>query len=272
MLGSLLRELRVAAGVSSVELAQRLGLRPEKVSRLEAGNAVLTVEECEAFVVACGVSGGQGEELRALAVEARRRRPYTGGRAPSWRARYPALEARAGDLRTFSPDFVPGPLQTAEYAGAVLSESVIVSAREAESMARDRARRLSRLSPGALLWVVLGEEALRRPVGGVGVQVAQLRHLVDLGGRANITVQVLPLVVGAHVALGLPFTVLALPDGRQVVYLETLTSADYLTRPEQTSAYSLAFGRLQGAALDRAASRTMIQHIIKEMERSADAS
>jgi Domain of unknown function (DUF5753) len=99
-----------------------------------------------------------------------------------------------------------------------------------------------------LLWVVLGEEALRRTVGSRQVQRGQLLRLRELAALPNVTVQVMPLSGGAHPALGMSFNLLDL--GRsQTVYIEGLTSSDYLVRPQHIQAYNLAFDRLRVASL-----------------------
>ncbi|HEV7451925.1 MAG TPA: DUF5753 domain-containing protein [Pseudonocardiaceae bacterium] len=127
--------------------------------------------------------------------------------------------------------------------------SVVVPPADVEEMATSREHRAERLRSGApLLWVVLGEEALRRTVGSRQVQRGQrLRELAEL---PNVTVQVMPLSGGAHTALGISFVLLDLGQSR-TVYMEGLTSSDYLVRPQHIQTYSLAFDRLRVASLGR---------------------
>ncbi|MDQ2789208.1 MAG: DUF5753 domain-containing protein [Actinomycetota bacterium] len=120
-------------------------------------------------------------------------------------------------------------------------------------------------SGAPLLWVVLGEEALRRTVGGPEVQRGQLLRLRELAELPNVTVQVMPLSGGAHTALGMSFIVLDLGSSR-TVYIEGLTSADYLVRPQHIQTYNLAFDRLRVASLGDRESLTIINTLIDELK------
>jgi uncharacterized protein DUF5753 len=148
----------------------------------------------------------------------------------------------------------------------VLSTSVIVPPADVEQMATNREHRAERLRSGApLLWVVLGEEALRRTVGGRQIQRGQLLRLRELAELPNVTVQVMPLSGGAHAALGMSFHLLDLGQS-QTVYIEGLTSSDYLVRPQHIQAYNLAFDRLRVASLGDRESLAIINTLIDEFE------
>jgi hypothetical protein len=159
------------------------------------------------------------------------------------------LEAAASLIRTYEVQFVPGLLQTEEYARAVIllghggSSAEEIERRVGLRMARQAA--LSRPG-GPRLWVVIDEAALRRPIGGVGVLRGQLEYLVAAARLPNVTVQVIPFGFGGHAAAGGAFTLLrfadeALPD---VVYIEQLTSALYLDKREDVDSYLEAIERL----------------------------
>jgi hypothetical protein len=133
-------------------------------------------------------------------------------------------------------------------------------------MATNREHRAERLRSGApLLWVVLGEEALRRTVGDPQIQRGQLLRLRELAELPNVTVQIMPLSGGAHTALGMTFILLDLGRSR-TVYIEGLTSADYLVRPQHIQTYTLAFDRLRVASLGDRESLTIINTLINELE------
>src|SRR5262249_51884141 len=171
----------------------------------------------------------------------------------------------ATEIKLFFADFIPGMLQTRDYARAMLSTSVIVPPAAVEDMAVSRELRAERLRSGTpLLWVVLGEEALRRTVGGPQVQRGQLIRLRELAELPNVTIQLMPLSGGAHPALGMSFHLLDLGRSR-TVYIEGLTSADYLVR-QHIPAYTLAFDRLRVASLGDRESLAIINTIIDELE------
>ncbi|MCU1685402.1 MAG: binding protein with helix-turn-helix domain [Amycolatopsis sp.] len=267
MLGEDLRELREAAGLSSDDAAVALGWYRAKVSKVETGSAKLTDPEVEKLIETYAIGEDRANQLRRLAKDARRRLPAT--RVPDWAAKYVTLQATAADIKLWFGDFVPGSLQTKAYARAVLGASVIVSAADIEQMAEDREARAQRLASGKgpLVWIVLGEEALRRNVGTPGVLLEQLRYLRKIAELPNVTLQVLPLSAGAHPALGMSFTILELgQQQRTIVYMESLTGSDYLPKANQVRIYSLVFGRLQAAAHNREDSWTLLDDLIHELE------
>ncbi|MGH3856548.1 MAG: helix-turn-helix domain-containing protein [Pseudonocardiaceae bacterium] len=264
MLGSELRTLREAAKISTEEAATTLNWYRAKVSKVETGTVRLTAAELSSLLRLYQVDDATSERVQRLGDEARRK--TTPARVPDWASKYVSLEASATEIKVFYGDFVPGMLQSRDYARAMLSRSVVVPPVDVEEMAASREHRAERLRSGApLLWVVLGEEALRRTVGGPQVQRGQLLRLRELAELPNVTVQVMPLSGGAHTALGMSFIVLDLGSSR-TVYIEGLTSADYLVRPQHIQTYNLAFDRLRVASLGDRESLTIINTLIDELK------
>jgi hypothetical protein len=97
---------------------------------------------------------------------------------------------------------------------------------------------LTRAQPPRL-WAVVDEAAMRRPVGGREVMRDQMERLIDAAKLPNITLQVLPFDAGAHPGMVGAFSVLRFPEEElpDVVYLEHLTSALYLNKPEEVDQY-----------------------------------
>ncbi len=264
MLGGELRALRDAAKISSEDAAAELGWYRAKVSKVETGTVRLTAAELSEMLTYYQADDATSERVQRLGEEARRK--TSSARVPDWAKQYVSLEASATEIKLFFGDFIPGMLQTRNYARAFLSASVIVPPADVEQMATSREHRAERLRSGApLLWVVLGEEALRRTVGGRQVQRGQLLRLRELAELPNVTVQVMPLSGGAHTALGMSFVLLDLGQSR-TVYIEGLTSSDYHVRPEHIQAYSLAFDRLRVASLGDRESLAIINTLINELE------
>lgn len=265
MLGGELRSLREAAKINSEDAAAALGWYRAKVSKVETGTVRLTAAELSSLLTCYRADAATCERVQRLGEEARRK--TTPARVPDWAKQFVSLEASATEIKMFFGDFIPGMLQTRDYARAQLSTSVIVPPADVEAMATSREHRAERLRSGApLLWVVLGEEALRRGVGGHQVQRGQLLRLRELAELPNVTVQVMPISGGAHAALGMSFTLLDLGQSRTVVYIEGLTSADYLVRPQHTQAYNLAFDRLRVASLGDRESLAIINTLIDELK------
>ncbi len=265
MLGGELRALREAAKISTDDAATALGWYRAKVSKVETGTVRVTAAELSDLLRLYNAGdAATTERVQRLGEEARRK--TSPARVPDWASKYVSLEASATEIKLFFADFIPGMLQTRDYARAMLSTSVIVPPADVEQMAASREHRAERLRSGApLLWVVLGEEALRRTVGGRQVQRGQLLRLRELAELPNVTVQVMPLSGGAHTALGMSFHLLDLGQSR-TVYIEGLTSSDYLVRPQHIQAYNLAFDRLRVASLGDRESLAIIDTIIEELE------
>ena len=264
MLGGELRSLREAAKISTEDAATALGWYRAKVSKVETGTVRLTAAELSRLLSLYRVDEATSERVQRLGEEARRK--TTPARVPDWASRYVSLEASATEIKIFFGDSIPGLLQTRDYARAVLSTSVVVPPADVEQMATNREHRAERLRSGVpLLWVVLGEEALRRTVGGPQIQRGQLLRLRELAELPNVTVQIMPLSGGAHTALGMTFILLDLGRSR-TVYIEGLTSADYLVRPQHIQTYNLAFDRLRVASLGDRESLAIINALIDELE------
>ena len=264
MLGAELRALREAAKVKTEEVAAALRWYRAKVSKVETGTVRVSALELSTLLTLYQADDATSERVQRLGEKARRK--TSPARVPDWAKQYLSLEASASEIKLFFADFIPVMLQTRDYAKAMLSTSVIVAPADVEAMAANRELRAQRLRGGApLLWVVLGEEALRRTVGGRQVQRGQLLRLRELAALPNVTVQVMPLSGGAHAALGMSFVLLDLGQSR-TVYIEGLTSSDYLVLPQHIQAYGLVFDRLRVASLGDRESLAIINTLIDELE------
>lgn len=259
-LGRELRRLREAAGVTRESAAAELECSTSKLSKIETGKAAIRAGEVKVLLDRYGVE--ERDNVLRLAREARRRSPY---RVPDWAKTYLGLEAEAAELRTYENELVPGLLQTEVYARVVIQAfNPARDPREVERMVAARMERQQRLrsKDAPLLWAILNEAVVRRMVGGREVMGRQVEHLAILAEDPNITIQVLPFSAGAHPAMGSNFVHLRLtePADAEMIYLEDMTSADYLDRPHQVNAYFTAFGMLAAAALDPIQSSVLLKN------------
>jgi len=123
---------------------------------------------------------------------------------------------------------------------------------------------LTRPDPPSL-WVVLDEAVLRRPIGGVNVMRRQVGHLIEMSQRPNVTIQVIPFNAGGNAAVGafsvLRFAEYDLPD---VVYIEQLTSAQYLDKRESVESYLAAMERLCNEAATPANSVKTLRAMLRQ--------
>jgi len=181
---------------------------------------------------------------------------------------YARMESRAWKVEEFQDSVVPGLLQTPDNAGAVLRAwNPGATPRWMEHTLAARMARQRRLTDDDLLQLlaVIGEEALRRPVGGKEVMRAQLRHLVDVSALSNVELRVLPTAVGAHAAMSGAFIVLRFRDDQDVATTHSRGGDIYF---EDVEPFAQTLRRLLAAALSQRKSVAMIAAIRREMDMS----
>jgi len=256
LLGSLLRRLRESKNISMREAGYHIRATESKISRLETGKVSFKERDVEDLLTFYGVTENkEREQVLDLVREANTLGWWHsfGEVLPSWFEAYVGLESAASVVRSYEVQFIPGLLQCPEYVDAVVSANRTQSAAEVKRRVELRQRRQAALEkPGApMLWVVLDEASLRRPIGGSDVMKAQIKFLMEQAERPNVTIQLLPYSVGAHAAEGGAFTLLrfAEADLPDVVYLEHLTGAQYIERPEDVEQYARAMDRISVDAL-----------------------
>jgi Domain of unknown function (DUF5753) len=216
-----------------------------------------------------------GEQQRAKVVALARR-----SRAPEWWAKYNdilpdwfetylGLESAATSIRSFEMQFVPGLFQTEDYARAVTRlghQTARVDEIERRVGLRLKRQDLLARAQPPRIWAVMDEAVLRRPVGGLPVMRAQLRHLVEAARMPRVTLQVVPFDRGGHAGASGSFSILRfeerdLPD---VVYIEQLTSAVYLDQRHDIEHYLEVVDQLSGEALTPADTARFIEQVAHE--------
>jgi transcriptional regulator with XRE-family HTH domain len=268
-----LRRLREGTGLTHSEVAHRLEWSSSKLSRIETGQSRVNTGDVADLLGVYGVTDEASREaLIQLAREARRRGWWTRYTDVLGSGTYIGLEAEASSIRTFESQFVPGLLQTEDYARAVISGGQVRP--DPEAVERRVAARMARhellTRPEAPeLWAVLDESVILRPVGGPAVMRDQLRHLIEVSTRPNatVTLQVLPLSAGAHPGMNGPFVILGFqnPKDPPMVHLETATDGLYLEEPPDIERYTLRFSHLVARALGPNESRDMIAGLAERM-------
>ncbi|MFC8516186.1 helix-turn-helix domain-containing protein [Streptomyces sp. NPDC057257] len=272
MLGTRLRRLRESLDISREAAAASIRASDAKLCRMELGRVGFKVRDVADLLTLYGV---QDPDVRQELLDSVRRanapgwwRAY-GDAFPSWFEQHLGLEEAASLIRTYEVQFVPGLLQTPAYAEAVIRLGHGVTTAEAvQRRVELRMTRQALLSrpDSPKLWVVVDEAALRRPLGGAEVMREQLKRLVEAAALPNVTLQVLPFHVGGHAAAGGPITVLRfpVPDLPDIVYLEQLSSALYLDKPEEVDHYLAVMDRLSLVALSAADSVPFLEQVLAE--------
>ena len=255
-LGIELRRLREEAGFTCEDVGRQLECSGTRISRIETGRINVRPGDVREMLEIYGVTVTEADSLVQLAREARRKGWWhTYGRVlPTWFEAFVGLESEAVRLRDFQPLVMPGLLQTEEYARAVLRAAPNAGSTEdierQVALRMDRQAILAQPSPPDL-WMVLSESVLRADVGGPAVMCAQLRRLLEVAERPNVTLQVLPFSNAAHVDPISPFTILEFPEAADptVVYLEHLTGCLFLETVDEIRRYTVVFDHLRAEAL-----------------------
>ncbi|OHV37489.1 MULTISPECIES: helix-turn-helix domain-containing protein [Pseudofrankia] len=252
VLGTQLRRLREAKGISRADAGYTIRASESKISRLELGRVSFKERDVADLLTLYGVTDEKDRSpLLELAREANEPGWWQGFAdvMPGWFQPYLGLEEAAILIRTYELQFIPGLFQTEDYARAVISgghqadNADIVERRVQARMSRQAI--LDRPDPPRA-WAVIDEAALRRSVAGPAVMQGQLEHLIALNANPNIIIQVIPFGVSPHPAEGGAFSILRFgePDIADVVYVEHLTGAIYLDKPEDVIRYMLAMDNL----------------------------
>ncbi|MFG1945568.1 helix-turn-helix domain-containing protein [Nonomuraea sp. NPDC048826] len=252
LLGSQLRKLRESKGVSREEAGHLIRGSESKISRMELGRVGFKERDVADLLTLYGVTDDQARGA-VLDLVATANEPGWWHRfndiLPTWFQAYVGLEEAATRIRTYEVQFVPGLLQTKEYARAVVTAGSAGLGPDEISRRVDlrlERQRLFDKPDGPVFWAVIDEAALRRPIGGAEVMRAQIEHLIDLMRQPSITIQVMPFSFGGHSAEGGAFTILRFPDNDlpDVVYVEQLASALYLDKREDVDRYTEVMERL----------------------------
>jgi transcriptional regulator with XRE-family HTH domain len=258
-----LRAMREDAGLTLEQAAPKLDFSVSKLSRIENAQVVIDVHWVKSMLDVYDVGGDRWTELVDLAREATR--------SGWWRAyglgntSYIAFETEAVRVRNFMVSYVPGLLQTADYARALMAAVPIP--RTAQQLDNEvtarmyRQRRFNSRDDPLELVTVIDETALLRPIGGAEVRRAQLEHLVTMAELDTVTMHVLPIAVGAHAAVAsgfslLDFGALGEPD---MAYVEHSLGALSLDKVGDVARARLTFERVLSDALDPAESLALVR-------------
>src|SRR5579875_659387 len=273
-LGSELRRLREVHTLKLEDVADRLGLAPSTLSRIETGKAPTKTPYLLSLLDLYQVTDeSQRQFLLEMAREGHRKGWWAGYEdvLPTGFSSYVGLEAEAAGLRIFETQAVNGLLQTPEYAMAVLREVHKKDGPEQlqrlAELRHKRQENLVRQAEPLDLWLILDETVIRRPIGGREVMATQLKHLVEASHWPNVTLQVLPFASGAHSALTGPLTILEFPerDDPDVVYFDSWGGPIYLEKDRDVKTCTDAFDRLRAAALSPGDSASLADKVAREL-------
>jgi transcriptional regulator with XRE-family HTH domain len=272
LLGSRLRRLREASGVSREDAGYSIRASESKISRMELGRVGFKERDVADLLTLYGLPEGEERAaLLALVGEANATAWWHGQEdvVPPWFQTYLGLEQAASTIACYEVQYVPGLLQTEAYARAVvLLGRHTASPEEVDRRVAVRMRRRQLLSASRAprLEAVIDEAVLRRPCGGPEVMRGQLEHLIAQAALPGVVVRVVPLGSERPGADAGAFTVLGFPGAElpDVVYLEQFTTALYLDRPVEVAQYAAALDRLRTAALSPERSLDLLRTVLRD--------
>ncbi|MEU7014242.1 helix-turn-helix transcriptional regulator [Streptomyces sp. NPDC046385] len=264
MFGELLRHYRESAGLTQEALARLIPCDRSQVARVEAAKRVPT----DTFARACDEILGTGGVLLRLWG---RIDWYPEVQHPDWFERRAEMDAKAVALRQYQVQVVPGLLQTPEYAYALLSQ--VADPDEAEERVRARLSRQQRFltEDGPLFMAVLDESCLRNVVGDPTVMRDQCAHLLEVGRRPNIVIQIDPYDRAQLVRPKTSMSLIRLPGGEEWVYSESLGQGHFLDDPTAFERHFQTYDVLRADILSATESAALISEFIKGYEQHAEA-
>jgi Domain of unknown function (DUF5753)/Helix-turn-helix domain len=268
-LGDALRWAMERAELNGRRMAVLLGWSESRVSRLLTGRLGATEVDVAMFLTVCGVRGRERDRLFRLVRE-----QNTPGWLQQHNRRLPEQvrtlidhENRAVEINDFEPLFVPGLLQTQDYAHALLERAATITPDEIQDRVAARMTRRSLFSrekpPNCVFY--LHEFVLRLPVGGREVMSDQLHHLLRQSVRPHITIRVIPAALGAHAGNSGSCRLMEFSEFRPVAYVEEESAGLFMEEPVQVALYRKIFGSFATMALDEGQSKDLIARLAIEL-------
>lgn len=275
-IGRYLRELHDQSGMTMKAVAEAMELSTQTIWRMENGRPCkLRITDVERLCELYGAPAEMTEVMKGLAQAAKAKGWWHayGDVIPETFDLYVGLEEAASHLTTYESELVPGLLQTEDYARAVTAAAPNLDANEVERRVEVRMQRqvLLRRPKPPKIDVVINQSVLERTIGGRKVMALQLIKLAEVSRLPNISVRVVPFSVGFHRgASSGPFVILEFPTGGQlpespVVYCEGFTGALYLERPDELERYHRTYADIQGVALSKEDTMSLLRRAAKEM-------
>ncbi len=283
-LGNELRRLREERKLTidqvSRDLNSRLGsgFSPTKISRLETAKRPPNPRDVRDLCLYYEVPQALTDELMELAKASRTLNRWQG--LTEAYAEYMALETIAKGVREYESALVPGLLQTAEYSRAVAEGNAFDQTSGSDEEGEDletktsvrikRQRRLHERPPLAL-HAIIDENVLRRTVGNPAVMGRQLRHMLDMTRKRNVTLQIVPVSVGAYPGIeSAGFSILDFAKGVHtqdyVCFLEGIIGVVWAEREAERARIVRVFEYLERLALAPPQSRDLLTSIVQELE------
>lgn len=249
--GNELRRYRNFANMTQEQLGQHIGYTGSLIGLIETARRTPSRE----FAELCDETFGNGGALSRIW-------PLVGS-FPNWFTEFVELEAQATGIQTFEVQLIPGLLQIESYTRALFAATGADDVDANVSIRLERQAILTRPNP-PMLWVVIDESVLHRPVGGPEVMRDQLKHVAELASP-RIVLQVLPYSVGAHACMDGALTTLAFNHGPDLLYLEIAGVGQLRSDPNEVMECRTRYDLIRAAALSPVESVKVIRAAMEEL-------
>jgi hypothetical protein len=266
-----LQDIRNQNNLSLEYVCDPLKWQQSKLSRMENGIQCISDVDLGSLFVIYGVTGEERGHLLRMAE--RQDDPgywETNSLATVESRTLKRLERATTAIVDVAAWLIPELAQTAEYAHAVMESDGVPSEHITARVDARLARQILVKDLAPKLDLIVGETALRRPMGSRDVMPRQLRALLEIAQRRDVRLRIVPLETGGNAGMHTAFTVMEFPRGRSVVYAHHPTSGLFLERYDMIDAYRRRVARLARVALEPAESRDLIEGIARDFELAGD--
>jgi transcriptional regulator with XRE-family HTH domain len=272
--GAALKRIRQGLGWPAYRLAERLDWTPSHISRSEAGKRKVTDVDAGYYLGMCGVPNGVVQEVLEIVNEPDDYRlQLHQGRLPDELRSLIFLESTAKEIFTVEPIYIPGLLQTADYARALFEEGGLLDPSLIDGRVLARTSRQAVLDnpkpPKCVFY--MHENALRMQVGSLQTMTEQLLHLLFLGDRTHCAIRVIPRSAGSRGMTMGSFHIFRYKEDPPVVYVQHETTSEFLENDYEMDIYRGLVNRVATVALDGAQSREFLAKLASDYERQGDA-
>ena len=260
-LGKLVRQSRLAAGMNQTELAESIGCRQEKISKIETGYSKPGHDDLRRIVEVLRIDPDRAAEMRRL-LDIGGLSGYRRG-VPEWFQRYFGDEPHANEVRAWHSERIPAWLEAESYTLAMFAPESPEEIADHLRLREERRALFSSPSPPQY-HVVFSESSFRRSPGGASVAIDQIRHLLGLGAEHDwLHIRVIPFDVPMPYSAN-DFTLMSMGKS-DYVYVEHLKGALYLDKPEDRHNYEEYWKDVDRRALTEQASREFLEQLVTEL-------
>ncbi|QES55276.1 transcriptional regulator [Streptomyces venezuelae] len=257
LLGAELRVARERAGLSQVELGERLFVSGSFIGQLETGTRRMQLEFARQIDQTLETDGFFERNCGAAAES----------KYPDHFAAAAEAEAQAKTIREYAPQMIPGLLQTEAYAREVFRAYQPTATEETiDELVTNRLARASLLNDPTTpqLWCVLDEAVLRRAGESPAILAEALRHIARLIRSRRIIVQVLPFSAGPHAAMEGSLKLMSFDDAPPLAYVQGMGTGQLFDDPATVTQHTLAYDLLTANALSPRKSLALIESVAEE--------